>query len=595
MEDHVDFYTGKVLRIDLTAGTTSVEELDAEYARLYVGGKGLLIRYLWDEVAPGIDPLSPESPLILAPGVFAGTALATCSRLGVGFKSPQTGTLVDSYVGGSFGAEMRFAGYDLIVVTGTAPGPTVVNIEDDVVELRDGSRYWGMCTSEVEAALRGDLHPNAKILSMGPAGEAMIPWACISVDHFHKAGRGGGGAVMGSKNLKAIAVRGTGMISVGDARAFLDDVHRMHREYFLVPAHLWAWEEGTPVLVDVMNNGGTLPTYNFTTSGTELAQGLNSESFFRIRQRKRACYQCVMACRNYHSVDGVEGEGPEYETIAVCGPNCGVGDAAALVKFNSQCDELGLDTVTTGVVTGLAMDLTERGVHDFGLRFGDLDAYLAVPSLITRRQEAGAELAEGSLALASRYGEPGIAMQVKNLELPGYDARASFGMSLAYATSDRGGCHMRAYPAMDEITTGTLPPDSFEGKALYNVEGQNISSVRWTGVFCDFWFPSANEIAQVWRHLYGRPVADEEVLLVGERIWNLGRLFNLREGLTAADDSIPDAMLTRPLKGGAAAGKVITAEGFRAALAEYYEIRGWDEDGIPGEAKLDQLGVDVRL
>jgi len=591
----VDFYTGKVLRIDLTAGTTRVEDLDADYARLYVGGKGLLFRYLWDEVAPGLDPLSPESPLILAPGVFAGTAVATCSRLGVGFKSPQTGTIMDTYVGGSFGAEMRFAGYDLIIVTGAAPAPTVINIRDDVVELRDAAKYWGMTTGDLEAALREDLGVQTKILSMGPAGETMIPWACISVDHFHKAGRGGGGAVMGSKNLKAIAVRGTGSISVGDAREFLADLHRMHGKYFLAPAHIWAWEEGTPVLVDVMNNGGTLPTYNFTTSGTDLAKGLNSESFLKIRQRKRACYQCVMACRNFHSVDGVEGEGPEYETIAICGPNCGIGDIAALVKYNAECDELGLDTVTTGVVTGLAMDLTERGVHDFGLRFGDIDAYLEVPKLIAARKGIGAELCEGSRAVATRYGEPGNAMQVKDLELPGYDARATFGMSLAYATSDRGGCHMRSYPAMDEITTGTLPPDSLEGKALYNIDGQNISSVRCTGVFCDFWFPSANEIAQVWRHLYRRKVADEEVLLVGERIWNLGRLFNVREGFTPADDSIPEFMLTRPLKGGVAAGKVITVERFKAALGEYYKLRGWDEQGVPSEAKLEDLGVDVRL
>jgi aldehyde:ferredoxin oxidoreductase len=302
-----------------------------------------------------------------------------------------------------------------------------------------------------------------------------------------------------------------------------------------------------------------------------------------------------MACRNFHSVDDVEGEGPEYETIAVCGPNCGIGDIAALVKFNALCDELGLDTVSTGVVTGLAMGLTEEGVHDFGVRFGDIEAYLSVPGLIAARTGIGEELALGTRAVATKYGRPGIAMEVKNLELPGYDARGSFGMSLAYATSDRGGCHMRSYPAMDEVTTGKLPADSLEGKALYNIDGQNISSARWTGVFCDFWFPSADEIAQLWRHVYGREVSEDEVLHVGERIWNLGRLFNLREGITAADDSLPEAMLTEPLRGGVAEGKIITKERFAAALQEYYALRGWDRDGVPSEAKLQELDVDVRL
>jgi aldehyde:ferredoxin oxidoreductase len=591
----VDFYTGRVLRIDLTRGEVRVEALHREYARLYVGGKGLLFRYLWDESGPDTDALAPESPLILAPGAFAGTSVATCSRLGVGFKSPQTGTVMDSYVGGSFGAEMRFAGYDLIIITGAAAAPTVVYIQDETVELRDGSKYWGMTTSEVETALRADTDPQIKILSMGPAGESMIPWACIAVDHYHKAGRGGGGAVMGSKNLKAVAVRGTGMISVGDARAFLDDVYRMHAEYFLVPAHLWAWTDGTPVLVDVMNGGGVLPTRNFSTSGSDMADAMNSASFAKIRKRKRACYQCCMACRNFHEIDGVEGEGPEYETIAVCGPNCGVGDISALMQFNALCDEMGLDTVSTGVVTGLAMDLTEKGIYDFGLRFGDVEAYLRVPEQIAHREGVGADLALGSRELATRHGQLDIAPQVKNLEMPGYDPRGSFGMSLAYATSDRGACHMRSYPVMEEVTLGVLPPDSLEGKALLNINGQNISAARWTGVFCDFWLPSAAEIAQLWRHLLGRDVAEEEVMMVGERIWNLGRLFNVREGLGKVDDSMPKSILTEPLVGGAAAGKIITEERFDAALDEYYRLRGWDEEGVPTEEKLAELGVDVRL
>ena len=224
-------------------------------------------------------------------------------------------------------------------------------------------------------------------------------------------------------------------------------------------------------------------------------EGINSDAFLKIRTKNRACYQCAIGCRQFHEVGGVEGEGPEYETIALCGANCGVGDIDALVKFNPECDEWGLDTISSGSVVGLAMDMTEQGVHDFGMRFGQVEGYLTAPALIAKRKGIGAELALGARALAAKYGVPELAMEVKNLELPGYDPRGSFGMSLAYATSDRGGCHMRSYPIADEVIGGTMPPDSLEGKAeqviwgnvAKGIIGQNFSSVKFSGIWCDFW------------------------------------------------------------------------------------------------------------
>ena len=600
----MNFYTGKVLRIDLSTRSANVEPLNLEWATLYLGGKGLLLRYMWENVPPGVDPWSPENPLFLVTGPFAGTNVSTCSRLVVGAKSPVTGILNDSYVGGSFAPEMKFAGYDIVIVQGRAAEPTVVWIKDDVVEFLPAQpKYWGMKTSEVEATLRADLDPEAKVLSVGPAGENRVPWACLSTDQFHKAGRAGHGALMGNKNLKAIAIRGTGAVRVGDARAFLADIYRMHTDYILTEFNLWAHEEGTPILVDPVNGGGAMPTRNWSAGSFEQVGNINSEAFQKVKVGNRACYQCAIGCRQVHAAGGVKGEGPEYETIALCGANCGIGDIEALMKFNAECDEWGLDTISSGSVVALAMDMTERGIADFRMRFGEVAGYIKAPELIAKREGAGAELALGARGLAARHGCPELAMEAKNLELPGYDPRGSFGMSLGYATSDRGGCHMRCFPVADEVIEGTQPPDTLEGKAQRIIEGnidngaigQNFSSVKFSGIWCDFWAINPAQIGQLLKHLWGREVVDDEVMLIGERIWNLGRLFNLREGVEV--DTLPKKLLE---PGGAhpsgpSAGRAIGAVAFKAALQEYYALRGWDQKGVPTEAKLAELGVDVRL
>jgi aldehyde:ferredoxin oxidoreductase len=596
----VDFYQGKVLRIDLSAGTSAVEPLNMEWAERYIGGKGLLLRYMWEEIPPGLDPWSEDNPVFLVTGPFAGTNVSTSSRLIVGCKSPVTGVLNDSYVGGSFAPELKFAGYDMVIIKGRAPEPTVVTIKDDVVGFLPAEpRYWGLKTSAVEEALRKDFDENAKVLSIGPAGEHKVPWACVSTDQYHKAGRGGHGALLGDKNLKAVAVRGTGAVSVGDAKAFLADLYRIHDEHVLTDDNYWVHEEGTPILVDLVNGAGAFPTRNWSQGEFEDAGKINSESFQKIRLKKRACYQCAIACRNFHGVEQggemVQGEGPEYETIALCGANCGVGDIAALMRFNELCDEWGMDTISSGSVLGLAMDLTERGIKDFGVRFGDVDGYLKAPELMALREGVGDELALGSRALAEKYGVPELAMEVKNLELPGYDPRGTFGMSLSYSTSDRGGCHMRSYPVGDEIITGDEPADTMEGKAAYNINGQHYSAVKYTGIWCDFWAIDFNQMSQLMKHVWKRDVAEPEMEQMGERVWNLGRLFNLREGLTAADDYLPELLLTKPHKKGPSAGRLIGTEAFAEKTQEYYELRGWDENGVPTEEKLAELGVDVRL
>ncbi len=592
----MDFYTGRVLRLDLTAGTATVEPLNEEWARLYIGGKGLLLRYLFAELPAGTKALAPENPLILATGPFAGTAAPTCSRLAVGCKSPATGTLLDSYVGGSFATELKFAGYDLVLITGRAPAPVLVLVEDERVELLPAAgRFWGLETAALEEVVRREMGPHHKVLSTGPAGEREVPFACLSTDHYHKAGRGGAGAVMGSKNLKAVVVRGTGAVSVGDTAAFTADVLRLQRERVLTADNAWAYEEGTPFLVEAVNDAGALPTRNFRSGTFAGVPAIGSAALLAVRTKVRACTQCPLACRQVHAFADHVCEGPEFETLGLCGANCGIADLAAVAAFTRDCDELGLDTMSAGVIVGLAMELCEHGAADYGLAFGDVDAYLAAPRLIAAREGYGAELALGARALAALKGRPDLATEVKGLEMPAYDPRGTFGMGLGYATSDRGACHMRAFTAYDDILGGSAPPDSLEGKAQLVVDLQDFSAVAWTGVWCSNMALDTDFLGAYLRHVWKRETSHEELMTVGARIWNLGRLLNLREGIRREDDRLPERILRTPHPDGVAAGKVLTAEELRAAIDEYYRLRGWTPEGVPEETTLQRLAVDVRV
>ena len=588
----MDFYAGRVLRLDLTRLKATVEPLDPEWTRLYVGGKGLLLRYLFAELPAGCAALAPENPLILATGPFAGTLAATCSRLAVGCKSPATGLLLDSYVGGSFAPELKFAGYDVVVIIGKASEPVLVLIEDEKVEfVPAGPRYWGLETAALEACVREDMSARHKVLSTGPAGEHQVPFACLSTDQYHKAGRGGAGAVMGAKNLKAVVVRGTGAVTLPDTGAFVADMARLQRASVLTPDNAWTHEEGTPYLVAAVNGAGALPTRNWRSGTFDGAATIDSAALLRIRTGIRACTQCPLACRQVHAFDGYVCEGPEFETLGLCGADCGVGDLAAVAAFNRACDELGLDTISTGAVVALAMDLCERGAADYGLAFGETAGYLAAPRLIATREGYGAELALGARALAALKGRPDLAPEVKGLEMPAYDPRGTFGMGLAYATSDRGACHMRAFTAGDDILGGAAAADSLAGRARLVVDQQDFSAVAWTGVWCANMALDTDFLGAHFRHLWGRETSHEELMTIGARIWNLGRLLNLREGLRRADDCLPERILGAAHPDGVAAGKVVGAGPFSAALDEYYDLRGWDAEGVPTRETLARLSL----
>jgi len=588
-------YTGKVLRVDLTSGKISSEPLREDWARDFIGGKGLVFRYLYEELRPGTDPLSPENKVVIFPGLLAGTIVATTARTCVGTRSPLTGTILDSYVGGGFGAVLRYAGWDGILIAGRAERPVYLFIDDERAELRDASPAWGKGIWETETWLEEQAGPGRIVdLTAGPAGENLVPFACLTSEAYRQCGRGGLGAVFGSKKLKSVVVRGSGGVRVPNMAAFLETYQGLMQNSLLTEANLWANTEGTPMIVDPANAAGLFPTRGFTQGEFDGKEGINSAAVQAALIRKRACTNCPLACgRLTKSHTGEILEGPEYETIGLGGGNCGVGDLSALIAYNRLCDNLGLDTISTGNVIGLAMTMTEEGIHDFGLRYGDIEGYLRTVEDIAYRRGIGEDLSRGARYVARKYGGEGVVLEIKGLEFPAYDPRGAFGMGLAYATSERGACHLRSFVVANEALFAVFHPDSFESKPQMVINDQNLNSVKWTGIFCDFWAINAQDIATLFSAATGRALTAEEVMRIGERIWNVGRLFNLREGFGRQDDMPPRALFERPLRNGKAAGKVYTREAYEAALDEYYALRGWTREGVPTPEKLAALGLEL--
>jgi len=587
-----DCHAGKILQVNLSTGIVTTEPLNETWAKDFIGGKGLGFRYLFDALPAHVNPLSPANVIALFPGALAGTCVATTSRTVVCCRSPATGTILDSYVGGAFALQLKLAGYDGVIITGRAPRPSCVLILDDRVEIRDATPMWGKGIWETDTWLKeqaGDEHLVS--LAAGPAGENLVQFACLTSEAYRQAGRGGAGAVFGSKNLKAVAVRGTGSVHVPDMQSFMAMYYDIFKNHLLTAGNLGYYDQGTPMLVDLSQATGLLTTRGFSQGVFEKAESINSAAIQARKSRNRACATCPLACGQLtRTADGLV-EGPEYETLGLGGANCAMGDLDAVAAFNRRCDNLGLDTISTGNVLGLAMLMAQDGIHDFGVHFGNVEEYLAATENIAYLRGAGAELARGARAIAQEYGAEHLVMESKGLEFPAYDPRGSYGMALAYCTSDRGGCHMRAWPIAEEAF-GKMDPFTLEGKAELVVRQQDFYAVKFTGIFCDFWAISIEDIASLISAGTGHPYTPEEMTTVGERIWNLGRIFNVREGFRRQDDVPPPAIFDRALPEGLAAHKNFTREEYDSALSEYYQLRGWTEDGLPTPEKLTALGLD---
>ncbi|NLG80339.1 MAG: aldehyde ferredoxin oxidoreductase family protein [Firmicutes bacterium] len=598
-------WTGKILRVNLSARSVSVEDLCPEIAENYLGARGLGTKILYDELKPGVDPLGPDNKIIFATGPLTGTAATSAGRYNVVTKSPLTGFIAASNSGGYFPAELKYAGFDAIIVEGAADEPVYIWVHNGKAELRSAKHVWGKNTAETTDILVAETDPDAKVACIGPAGEKLVLFACVVNDKGRAAGRSGVGAVMGSKNLKAIAVRGTGDVKVADPAKFREAVLAAFKKIKESPVTSQGLPTyGTAVLVNVINQHGAFPTRNFQTGVFEGAEKISGETLAAtLLVRKRACFGCPIACGRPSVVKSGkykgEGEGPEYETIWALGAACGVDNLEAVTKANYLCNELGLDPISMGSTIACAMELYEKGylpksATDIPLRFGDADAVVEATRKTGYREGVGDLLAKGSYRLAAEFGHPELSMSAKKQEYPAYDPRGVKGIGLNYATSNRGGCHVRGYTISPEVlgVPEKIDPLSKDGKAAWVKAFQDVTALVDSVGMCLFttFALGAPDVASMLESATGIPFPAEKAVLAGERIWNLERLFNLREGLTKADDALAPRLLTEPMPEGPAAGQVVELADM---LADYYAARGWSENGKPSAETLERLGLAV--
>ena len=602
-----DGYADRILRVDLTEEKVSTEPINREWARQFIGGKGLGARYLFDELKPGTDPLSPENVLSIWTGPLVGTMVPLTSRYAVITKSPLSGTFLDTYAGGYFGPELKYAGFDAIIVKGKAPKPSYLWVNDGKAEIRDAKNVWGKDMFKTEEILREEVgHSTARVAGIGQAGEKLSRIAGVTSDITRNAGRGGAGAVFGSKNLKAVVAKGTLGVEVPKIDEFVKMAkHMLKTDVVENPDHDGLVTDGTPIIVDMSQDAAILPTNNWHSGQFDGYKGIDSDALKnRVFVRKKACFGCGIACGSWAKVKdgpfkGSSTEGPEYETLGLAGSNCGIKNIEAVVKFAEDCDRLGLDTISAGAAVGFAMDIYEKGIitkEDTGgldLRFGNEEAYAKMPEMIAERSsKIGDLLAEGTLRAAKAIGKDTekLVIHSKGSEYPAYDPRGSIGMALAYATSDRGADHNRAWPVASDAY-GDGDPWSTEGKAGICHEEQTLKSFKWSMIFCDFYGVTPENMAMYYTAVTGLPADADWLNGVGVRVWNLVRAFNVREGFLRKDDSMPDRMETEPLPSGKTQGKAVSRAAFDEMLSEYYKLWGWDDEGRPTKKTLEDAGL----
>ncbi len=591
-----------------------------EWANQYLGQRGLASKYLMEEMDPKVDPLGPDNKLIFATGPLTGTCASTGGRYSVITKGALTGAIACSNSGGYFGAEMKFAGWDMIIFEGRSEKPVYLAVIDDKAELKDASEHWGTSVWETDAAIKAQHQdPMMHIAAIGVSGENGVLYSCIVNDLHRAAGRSGVGAVMGSKNLKAVAVRGTGGVAVDDFRAFMDATKagkKVLADNAVTGEGLPTY--GTQVLMNVINEAGALPTRNSRDVQFEGAHDISAEAMAEPRRSdgkpnlltNQACFGCTIACGRISKIDekhytvvnrpqyqGASG-GLEYEAAWALGAATGVNDLEALTFANFICNEQGLDPISFGATVGAAMELygdgiiTDADTEGLALNFGSAEALTKAAELTGQAEGFGKVLGLGSKRLCEKYGRPELSMTVKGQEFPAYDPRGIQGMGLTYATSNRGACHLRSYTVSSEILgiPEKTDPLTTDGKAgLVKAFQDATAAVDSSGlcVFTTFAWTLEDISPQVNAGCEGDWTVDK-MLEVGERIWNLERQFNLAAGFTGKDDTLPPRLLKDAAKSGPAEG---LTTGLDKMLPEYYQLRGWTDDGIPSNETLSRLAV----
>ncbi len=594
-------FHGRLLHVDLSHGSSTWLDLEESRLRAFLGGIGLGTSLLYDFAPPGVEPFSPENPLIFTSAPLVGTGLTTTAKYAVVTKSPLTGFIADSLSSSFFALELKRAGLDALVITGQASSPVYIFISDGKVEVREGKHLWGRSPTETETLIRSELKdPGVRVAAIGLGGENRVRFATISNEGRH-AGRGGVGAVMGSKNLKAIALRGHAGVEVADPNG-VEAIAEFMRQRSLGTVTAKYREIGTVANLAVFNRLGTLPTRNFQQSTFEQAEILSGESLTENSfSRRHGCACCTIQCeRLFKSLTGEE-QRLEYETLFALGPLCGIKDPEVVLQAAHLCDLYGLDTISTGGTLAWAMECAEKGLlpetHDLGLRFGQADALLATIPMIAKRSGLGALLAEGSRSAALQVGNEAMywAMHVKGLEMPGYEPRSLKTMALGLAVSPRGACHNRsgAYEADFSGEVNRLSADA--GRGVLVVDSEDFAAVLDSLIVCkflrkcfsDFYAEAADLLSKVT----GWPCSNLELRQIGERIHTLKKLFNVREGWRPEDDWLPERLLSESLPTGVARGVGLTVTELRQMIHGYYRAREWDENGFIPERKLRELGL----
>lgn len=584
-------WAGRLLDINLTTGAIDTQALNMGMAQRYLGGRGLGARILWDLVRPEVDALAAENVLIFCTGPLTATGYQTSNRFTVTTKSPLTGTVLDANSGGYWGMQLKKSGYDALIIRGRAPKPVMLEITPEAVSLQDAAHLWGKRVLETTQALGQD-NNRRNVLCIGPAGENLGRLATIMNDGQRSLARGGPGAVMGSKNLKAVVVEGKERPGIDDPERFRFVLYESRKMLTANPLTSQALPEfGTAVVMNIVNGVGALPTRNFRQSQFEGAERISGEALAeQYLVKNDACWACPIGCTRISRTDKVEGEGPEYETTWALGAQCGIDDLAAIIEANALCNDLGLDTISTGSTIACAMELAEMGVIDSELRFGRADLLAPTINAIARRRDIGDELAEGSRRFAAVHGVPELSMSVKGLELPAYDPRGMQGQGLLYATSNRGACHMRGNMLGLEVLGLPKLIDRFQvqGKSSYVILHQDVAAAIDSLVVCKFTNMAVAEeyFARALTSVTGVEYSTRELIRVGERVWNLERLYNLREGFSAADDTLPPRLLVEAVADGPSQGWVSHLE---PMSTEYYRARGWTPQGVPTQEKLQEL------
>ncbi|MDF9409072.1 aldehyde ferredoxin oxidoreductase family protein [Pelotomaculum isophthalicicum JI] len=586
---------GKTLRVNLSTGIITEENIGQKVLSDWIGGRGIGAWVVAGEVPACCDPLGEENKLVFATGPLTGAGVPGAGRFSASAKSPLTGTILDSNAGGRWGIRLKKNGYDMLIIEGTSAGPVYLKIEEGTASLHEAGDLWGADVRETNDKLKDKLGNETSIACIGPAGENLVKFASVMNDGHRALGRGGLGAVMGAKKLKAVAAKGSRKVEVANKEKFDFMIYEAGKWLKANPITSQGLPEfGTPVLVKLFNALGVFPTRNFQGSQYPDALNISGETIAELMTAgRKGCYGCPVQCARLLKTKTGTTLGPEYESIWALGPECGIGDLDTIVEANHLCNQLGLDTVSTGVTIGCTMELEEKGIFNTGLSFGDTTGMLRAIKQIAYREGDGDLLAEGSRRLAERCGAGQYAMQVKGLELTAYDPRGLQGMGLGFATSNRGGCHLRAYMAGPEALGVPKMVDRFSagGKAGLTITQQNVSAAIDSLIACRFINLAVSEeyFARILSAVTGVDYQTQDLHRIGERIWNLERLFNLREGFDCSHDTLPPRLLEEPIQEGPSSGSVVE---LKPMLEEYYRFRGWNESGVPSPGKLRELGLE---